>query len=181
MILYGPLCSLGIRGGVILGITAAEILTKYWNSRYNRRPKVYVFNRRIHHGEIGILLTLSSLMLKGSSIPAATAAILAGIGIGLVKDDYVDIGEWFRLKKRKAEDQKQTTKTTVTGQKKEVSTTANVKDDHNNKGKKVIEKLVLESIQNQIWNLIDKQSQTIKQIELQIRQSRKHQLLFEKR
>jgi hypothetical protein len=93
---------LGIRGGIILGITAAEILTSYWNSRYNPSypPKIYAFNRRIHHGEIGALLALSSLFLR--TTPAASvAAILTGIGIGLVKDDCADIMEWFRLKKKK--------------------------------------------------------------------------------
>jgi hypothetical protein len=126
MIPYGLLCSLGIRGGVTLGITAADILISYWNSRYNVPPKVYVLNRRIHHGEIGTLLALSSLLLRGTSIPTATAAILAGIGIGLVKDDCGDIREWF--KKRKIEDRKQT-KTPVADQEKGVSTAAKEHDD----------------------------------------------------
>jgi hypothetical protein len=181
MIPYGLLCSLGIRGGVMLGITAAEILISYWNSRYNIPPKVYVFNRRIHHGEIGTLLALSSLLLRGTSIPTATAAILAAIGIGLVRDDCGDIREWFRLKKRKIEDRKQT-KTTVADQEKGVSTAAKEHDDcRDNKGKKVIEELVVESLRKQIRNLIDTESQTIKQIELQIRESRKQRLPFEKR
>jgi hypothetical protein len=47
-------------------------------------------------------------------------------------------------------------------------------------GKKVIEELVVESLRKQIRNLIDTESQTIKQIELQIRESRKQRLLFEK-
>lgn len=180
MIPFGLLCSLGIRGGVMLGITAAEILISYWNSRYNPPPKIYILNRRIHHGEIGTLLALSSLLLRGTSIPTVTAAILTGIGIGLVKDDCGDIREWFRLKKRKAEDKKQT-KTTVANQEKEVSTTAKEHSNHHdNEGKKVIEKLVVGSLQKQIRNLIDTESQTIKQIELQIRESRKQRLLFEK-
>ena len=54
-------------------------------------------------------MALSSLLLRRTSIPTVTAAILTGIGIGLIKDDCGDIREWFRLKKRKAEDKKQTT------------------------------------------------------------------------
>ena len=44
----------------MLGVTAAEILTSYWNSKHNivAPPKVYVFNRRVHHGEIGALLAV---------------------------------------------------------------------------------------------------------------------------
>jgi len=181
MILCGLLCSLGVRGGVLLGITAAEILTSYWNSRYNPPPKVYVLNRRIHHGEIGALLALASLLLRGTSIPTATAAILAGMGVGLVKDDCVDIREWFRLKKRKTEDQKQTTtQTTFPNQENGMATTAKEHEDDDNKSKKGIEKLMLDSLQKQIRTLIGIQSQTIKQIELQIRESRKKRLLFEK-
>ena len=110
MVLYGLLCSLGIRGGLILGMTATEILTSYWISRHNPAPppKIYFLNRRIHHGELGTLLALSSLFLRASSIPSGALGILAGIGFGLLKDDYADIGDWFRLKKEK-EDKKQTT------------------------------------------------------------------------
>ena len=88
--LYGLLCSLGIRGGLIIGTTTAELLTSCWHSRHNQLPppKVYFFNRRIHHGEIGALLGISALFLRGTSSPtAAAAAILTGMGIGLVKDD----------------------------------------------------------------------------------------------
>ena len=96
------LCGLGIKGGLVLGITAAEILTSYWNFKYrsSHPPKVYAFSRRIHHGEIGALLALSSLLLRKSTPIASIAAILTGIGIGLVKDDRADIVEWFRLKKK---------------------------------------------------------------------------------
>ena len=89
----------------MLGITAAEILTSYWNFRYrsSHPPKVYAFNRRIHHGEIGALLALSSLFLRRSTPVASAAAILTGIGIGLVKDDRADIADWFRLKKKEIE------------------------------------------------------------------------------
>src|SRR5437588_8384775 len=92
--LFGLLCSLGIRGGLIIGTTAAELLRSYWHSRHNQSPppKVYFFNTRIHHGEIGALLGLSALFLRGTSNPTATAAaILTGMALGLVKDDYMDI------------------------------------------------------------------------------------------
>jgi hypothetical protein len=77
-VVIGLLCSLGIRGGLIVGITAAEILISVWNSRQNISPppKVYVFNRRIHPGEIGIFLAVTSLLLRGTSIPSTAAAIL---------------------------------------------------------------------------------------------------------
>ena len=102
MVLPGLLCGLGIRGGLMLGLTAAGILTSYWNFRYRSSypPKVYAFNRRIHHGEIGALLALSSLFLRRSAPIASVAAILTGIGIGLVKDDRADIADWFRLRKK---------------------------------------------------------------------------------
>jgi len=101
--LYGLLCGLGVEGGLVLGLILAEVITDYWNyrnrtSRGGSRPshqKVYFFNRRVHHGQIGALLLLS-LFFRGTSVPAA---ILTGIGIGLVKDDYIDFKDWFRFKK----------------------------------------------------------------------------------
>jgi uncharacterized membrane protein len=102
LVLLGLLCGLGIRGGLVLGLTVAEILASYWNFRYRSScpPTVYAFNRRIHHGEIGALLALSSLFLRRSNPIASVAAILTGIGIGLVKDDRADIADWFTLKKK---------------------------------------------------------------------------------
>ncbi|MBD0360129.1 MAG: hypothetical protein ICV56_05395 [Nitrososphaeraceae archaeon] len=79
-----------------IGITLAKLLTSSWNSQQNP-SKVHIFNRRIHHGEIGILLGLSNLCTK-YPIPAG---ILAGIGSGLVKDDHDDMKEWFTFKKKK--------------------------------------------------------------------------------
>jgi hypothetical protein len=105
MVLYGLLCGLGVEGGLILGLTAAEVLAGYWNNKNRTNPtgsppsppqKVYFFNRRMHHGQIGTLLMLS-LFFRGTPIPAA---ILAGLGIGLVKDDYADFKEWFLFKKK---------------------------------------------------------------------------------
>ena len=79
-----------------IGITLAKLLTSSWNSQQNP-SKVHIFNRRIHHGEIGTLLGLSNLCTK-YPIPAG---ILAGIGSGLVKDDHGDMKEWFTFKKKK--------------------------------------------------------------------------------
>lgn len=79
-----------------IGITIAKLLTSSWNSQENP-SKVHIFNRRIHHGEIGTLLGLSNLCTK-YPIPAG---ILAGIGSGLVKDDHDDMKEWFTFKKKK--------------------------------------------------------------------------------
>jgi hypothetical protein len=68
MVFYGLLCSLGVEGGLILGLTAAEVIAGYWNKRNRTNPggssspspqKVYFFNRRMHHGQIGALLMLS--------------------------------------------------------------------------------------------------------------------------
>src|SRR2546423_2336811 len=103
MVIYGLLCSLGIRGGLMLGFATAELLLSDWKSRYNESPspRVYIFGRRIHHGEIGTLLALSSLFFGRTSI-SMPATILKGIGLQLVMDDYADFSEWFRLKKKDA-------------------------------------------------------------------------------
>ena len=116
MVLYGLLCSLGVEGGLILGLIAAEAIAGYWNNRNRTNPgtssplsspqKLYFFNRRMHHGQIGALLMLS-LFFRGTSVPAA---ILTGIGIGLVKDDYADFKEWFLFKKRDENENRQSSK-----------------------------------------------------------------------
>jgi hypothetical protein len=78
-----------------IGLTIAKLLTSSWSTQ-QKPAKIHFFNRRIHHGEIGALLELSILCTK-YPIPAG---ILAGIGSGLVKDDYDDMKEWFTFKKR---------------------------------------------------------------------------------
>jgi hypothetical protein len=192
MVLYGLLCSLGIRGGLMIGTTAAEILTSYLHSRHNQSPppKVYVFNRRIHHGEIGALLGLSSLFLRGTSFPtAAAAAILTGMGIGLVKDDYLDIMDWFKLTKMKNVDQKQTRIPTTKQEKEQVTVRVNDRHDTCKKPEErrsviadristtnIDKKAILEHLRKHIRNLIYTQYQTIKQIELQIKETQKHLL-----
>jgi hypothetical protein len=89
---------LGTKGALLLGFSASEISMHYWNSR-KVPPEVHILGRRVHHGEIGALLSVSSLLVGKVPIPTALFAILAGIGIGLIKDDLVDIKEWFRFKK----------------------------------------------------------------------------------
>jgi hypothetical protein len=191
MVLYGLLCSLGIKGGLLIGTTAAEILTSYWHSRHNESspPKVYFFNRRIHHGEIGALLGLSSLFLRGNSFPTAAAAILTGMGIGLVKDDYLDIMDWFKLTKKKNVDQKQLRIPTTKQEKEQVTMRVNERHDACKKPEErrsviadrvsttnIDKNAILEPLRKHIRNLIHTQSQTIKQIELQIKETQKHLL-----
>ena len=67
-----------------------EILMHYWNTR-KIPPEVHILGRRVHHGEIGTLLSVFSLLVVKVPIPTALFAILAGIGTGLIKDDLVDI------------------------------------------------------------------------------------------
>jgi ferritin-like metal-binding protein YciE len=84
-----------------LGSAVADLLTSYWNSKENP-SKVYIFNRRVHHGAIGAFLGLSTLYKKN---PIATG-ILSGLGAGLQKDDYNDFKEWFLFKKKEDDDTK---------------------------------------------------------------------------
>jgi hypothetical protein len=115
MVLYALLCGLGVEGGLILGLTAAEVIASYWNNRNRTNSggsppstpqKVYFFNRRMHHGQIGALLMLS-LFFRGTPVPVA---ILTGLGIGLVKDDYADFKEWFLFKKKDQNENKRSFK-----------------------------------------------------------------------
>ena len=115
MVLYALLCGLGVEGGLILGLTAAEVIAGYWNNRNRTNSgesppstpqKVYLFNRRMHHGQIGALLMLS-LFFRGTPVPVA---ILTGLGIGLVKDDYADFKEWFLFKKKDQNENKRSFK-----------------------------------------------------------------------
>ena len=61
------------------------MLTSYWDSQENP-SKVYLFNRRVHHGAIGALLGLSSMFKKNPFV----TGILSGLGAGLQKDVYKD-------------------------------------------------------------------------------------------
>jgi ferritin-like metal-binding protein YciE len=81
-----------------VGSAVADMLTSYWNSQENP-SKVYLFNRRVHHGTIGALLGLSSIYKKN---PLVTG-ILSGLGAGLKKDDSKDSKEWFLFRKKEDE------------------------------------------------------------------------------
>jgi hypothetical protein len=78
------------------GSSIGRIATNIWNSQKNP-GKAYIFNRRVHHGEIGILLGLSNLFKK--SRPEA-AGVLSGLGESLSQDDIADKEEWFKFKKK---------------------------------------------------------------------------------
>jgi hypothetical protein len=78
------------------GSSIGKIITDIWNSQ--KTPgKAYVLNRRVHHGEVGILLGLSSLFKKSKP---ATAGVLSGLGDVLSNDDIADKDEWFKFKKK---------------------------------------------------------------------------------
>jgi hypothetical protein len=82
----------GVRAGSFIG----NIVTNVWNSQ--KKPgKVYIRNRRVHHGEVGVLLGLSGLFKRQR--PDATG-ILSGLGDALSQDDIADKEEWFKFKKR---------------------------------------------------------------------------------
>ena len=84
------------------GRNIANIITYFWNSQ--KKPgKVYISNRRVHHGEVGSLLGLSNLFKKSQPTPTG---ILSGLGEGLVKDDYADRDEWFTFKKKEKKNDK---------------------------------------------------------------------------
>ena len=189
MVIYGLLCSLGIRGGLMLGFATAELLLSYWKSRNNESPspRVYIFGRRIHHGEIGTLLALSSIFFGRTSI-SMPATILTGIGLRLVMDDYADFSEWFRLKKKDASqrpragallDQKKEPIKEHINNNNEVIPSFLCRNESISNAKKT-SKNIIESLRKQIRSIIEAQTQSIKCIELQIQQSRKHLLLIER-
>ena len=78
------------------GSSIGKLITNIWNSQKNP-GKAYLLNRRVHHGEIGILLGLSNLIKKSRP---ATAGVFSGLGEALAQDDIGDKEEWFRLKKK---------------------------------------------------------------------------------
>ena len=90
--------TLAERDSSFWGILAGdgETTTTSWNSQ-EKPGKVYIFNRRVHHGGIGSLLGLSNLLKKSQPIPTG---ILSGLGEGLAKDDYADRNEWFKFEKK---------------------------------------------------------------------------------
>jgi hypothetical protein len=78
------------------GTSIGRIATNIWNSQKNP-GKAYFFNRRVHHGEVGVLLGLSNLFRKRR--PDA-AGVLSGLGEALSRGDIADKEEWFKFKKR---------------------------------------------------------------------------------
>lgn len=98
------------KDGFKTGSSIAGIITSKWNSQ-DKPGKVYVANRRIHHGGIGSMLKLSKYFKK--SEPTITG-IASGIGEGLRKDDYVDRKEWFKFRKKEDESTLSTTSISTT-------------------------------------------------------------------
>jgi hypothetical protein len=78
------------------GSSIAKLIASKWNSQ-EKPGKVYVANRRVHHGMIGSAMRLSKYFK--TSEPTITG-VLSGIGDGLAKDDYADKKEWFKFKKK---------------------------------------------------------------------------------
>jgi hypothetical protein len=79
------------------GSSIGKLITNIWNSQKNP-GKAYLLNRRVHHGEVGILLGLSNLIKKSRP---ATAGVFSGLGEALAQDDIADKKEWFSFKKKK--------------------------------------------------------------------------------
>lgn len=79
----------------IIGFAASEIITYYWKK--NDSPKVYLFNRRIHHGEIGIILLC---ILSMGKISPLLASFIIGCGLGFISDDMKDLKKWFKFHKK---------------------------------------------------------------------------------
>lgn len=73
------------------GLELATTITSAWNSQSNP-PQVYIFDKRVHHGEAGVLLELYGLHKKDPE--------LFGLGLGLALDDIHDANEWFTFKQR---------------------------------------------------------------------------------
>ena len=78
------------------GSSIGKLIANIWNSQKNP-GKAYLLNRRVHHGEIGILLGLSNLIKKSRP---ATAGVFSGLGEALAQDDIADKEEWFSFKKK---------------------------------------------------------------------------------
>ena len=78
------------------GSSIGKLITNIWNSQKNP-GKTYLLNRRVHHGEVGILLGLSNLIMKSNP---ASAGVFSGLGEALAQDDIADKEEWFSFKKK---------------------------------------------------------------------------------
>ena len=90
---------------VKIGESIGDLITSKWNSQ--KKPgKVYIKNRRVHHGEIGTSMGIADAFKDSDPI---ISGILSGIGKGLVKDDIADKHKWFTFKKKEDEDETDTT------------------------------------------------------------------------
>ena len=90
---------------VRIGESIGDLITSKWNSQ--KKPgKVYIKNRRVHHGEIGTSMGIADAFKDSDPI---ISGILSGIGKGLVKDDIADKHKWFTFKKKEDEDETDTT------------------------------------------------------------------------
>jgi len=69
-----------------LGINVGNLTTTIWRSQKNA-SKVYVGGYRVHHGPVGLALTLLGLGLKND--------FLVGFGESIVKDDLDDASHWL--------------------------------------------------------------------------------------
>jgi F0F1-type ATP synthase assembly protein I len=86
---------------VKIGESIGDVITSKWNSQ--KEPgKVYVKNRRVHHGEVGTTMGISEAFKD--SDPTITG-IISGIGKGLIKDDIADKEKWFTFKKKEEEEE----------------------------------------------------------------------------
>ena len=79
----------------IVGFAISEITMHYWKKYYP--SKVYLFERRINHGEIGVIL-LSILSI--GKIPPILSSFVIGCGLGLIRDDLQDKSKWFKFQKK---------------------------------------------------------------------------------
>ena len=79
----------------ILGFAVSEIAVHYWKKK--NPLKVYFFERRIHHGEIGVILLCILSLAKISPI---LSSFVIGCGLGLMKDDLQDKSKWFKFQKK---------------------------------------------------------------------------------
>lgn len=80
----------------IIGFAVSEITTYYWKRKHP--SKVYFFDRRIHHGELGVLLLC---ILSMGKISPLLSSFIIGCGLGLIKDDLQDKSKWFKFQKRR--------------------------------------------------------------------------------
>lgn len=79
------------------GLFTGAIITNLWNSQLNP-PQIYIENYRIHHGEIGcVITTISFLGLLFSESKEEKILCSYGLCLGstLILDDIEDRDKWF--------------------------------------------------------------------------------------